>query len=66
MPPPSAERLITAADPLALAPILAQRLKGDELIVSESIPGRGVRAYTSGARGPREESRCSPAPLRSR
>jgi UDP-N-acetylmuramoyl-tripeptide--D-alanyl-D-alanine ligase len=59
------DRLVTAADPLALAPLLVPHLRGDELVVLKAsrgvameriIPALAARAKSSGA---------PPAPLRS-
>jgi UDP-N-acetylmuramoyl-tripeptide--D-alanyl-D-alanine ligase len=33
------DRLITAADPLALAPVLADRLRGDEVVILKASRG---------------------------
>jgi UDP-N-acetylmuramyl pentapeptide synthase len=33
------DRLVTAADPIALAPVLSERLRGDEVVVLKASRG---------------------------
>ena len=60
------ERLMRAADPLALAPLLAPRLRGDEIVVLKASRGvaleRIIPALAAGAK----HQGAPPAPLRSR
>ena len=60
------DRLITASDPLALAPLLASRLRGDEIVVLKASRGvameRIIPALAASAKSPG----APPAPLRSR
>ena len=65
MPSELGDRLITAPDPLALAPLLAARLGGDEIVVLKASRGvaleRILPALTARAKIPPPG-----APLRSR
>ncbi|HEU4680723.1 MAG TPA: UDP-N-acetylmuramoyl-tripeptide--D-alanyl-D-alanine ligase [Gemmatimonadales bacterium] len=60
------DRLLTAPDPIALAPLLAQRLEGDEIVVLKASRGVALERIlpTLAARG---QNRGAPqTPLRSR
>jgi UDP-N-acetylmuramoyl-tripeptide--D-alanyl-D-alanine ligase len=60
------DRLLTAPDPIALAPLLAQRLRGDEIVVLKASRGVALERIlpTLAARG--QNRGASPTPLRSR
>ena len=51
------ERLVTAADPVALGPLLAERLRGDEVVVLKASRGvaleRILPALAARANSPR-------------
>jgi UDP-N-acetylmuramoyl-tripeptide--D-alanyl-D-alanine ligase len=59
-------RLITAADPMALAPILAQRLEGDEIVVLKASRGVALERILPALAARAKNSGAPPAPLRSR
>ena len=60
------ERLITAADPVALAPILVQRLEGDEMIVLKASRGVALERILPALAARAKNPGAPPAPLRSR
>jgi len=60
------DRLITAADPMALAPILAQRLEGDEIVVLKASRGVALERILPALAARAKNSGAPPAPLRSR
>ena len=59
------ERLITAADPLALAPILAQRLQGNEIVVLKASRGVALERILPALAARAKNPGAPPAPLRS-
>ena len=60
------DRLVTAADPVALGPILAQRLRGDELIVLKASRGVALERIIPALAAHAKNPGAPPAPLRSR
>ena len=60
------DRLITAGDPLALAPILAQRLEGNEIIVLKASRGVAMERILPALAARAKNPGAPPAPLRSR
>ncbi len=60
------DRLITAADPIALAPILAKRLQGDEIVVLKASRGVALERILPALAARAKSSGAPPAPLRSR
>ena len=60
------DRLITAADPMALAPILAQRLEGNEMIVLKASRGVALERILPALAARAKNPGAPPAPLRSR
>lgn len=60
------DRLITAADPVALAPILVQRLEGDEMIVLKASRGVALERILPALAARAKNPGAPPAPLRSR
>ena len=60
------DRLITAADPVALAPILTQRLKGNEMIVLKASRGVALERILPALAARAKNPGAPPAPLRSR
>ena len=60
------ERLITAADPMALAPILTQRLQGNEMIVLKASRGVALERILPALAARAKNPGAPPAPLRSR
>ena len=60
------DRLITAADPIALGPILAQRLQGDEMIVLKASRGVALERILPALAARAKNPGAPPAPLRSR
>ena len=60
------DRLITAADPVALAPILVQRLEGNELIVLKASRGVALERILPALAARAKNPGAPPAPLRSR
>ncbi len=60
------DRLITAADPMALAPILAQRLEGNEIIVLKASRGVALERILPALAARAKNPGAPPAPLRSR
>ena len=62
---PLGDRLITAADPLALAPILAQRLQGNEMIVLKASRGVALERILPALAARAKNPGAPPAPLRS-
>jgi UDP-N-acetylmuramoyl-tripeptide--D-alanyl-D-alanine ligase len=59
-------RLITAADPMALAPILADRLEGNEIIVLKASRGVALERILPALAARAKNPGAPPAPLRSR
>lgn len=59
------DRLVTAADPLALAPMLAQRLQGDEIIVLKASRGVALERILPALAARAKNPGAPPAPLRS-
>jgi len=60
------DRLITAADPVALAPILTQRLEGNEIIVLKASRGVALERILPALAARAKNPGAPPAPLRSR
>jgi UDP-N-acetylmuramoyl-tripeptide--D-alanyl-D-alanine ligase len=60
------DRLVTAADPLALAPLLAQRLQGDEIVVLKASRGVALERILPALAARAKNPGAPPAPLRSR
>ena len=60
------DRLITAADPVALAPILTQRLEGNEIIVLKASRGVAMERILPALAARAKNPGAPPAPLRSR
>jgi len=60
------DRLITAADPVALAPILTQRLEGNEMIVLKASRGVALERILPALAARAKNPGAPPAPLRSR
>ena len=59
-------RLVTAADPVALAPLLVPRLRGDELVVLKASRGVAMERIIPALAAHATNSGAPPAPLRSR
>ena len=59
-------RLITAADPLALAPLLAERLRGDEIIVLKASRGVALERIIPALKARAKHPGAPSAPLRPR
>jgi UDP-N-acetylmuramoyl-tripeptide--D-alanyl-D-alanine ligase len=59
-------RLITATDPMALAPVLAQRLEGNEMIVLKASRGVALERILPALAAHAKNPGAPPAPLRSR
>ncbi len=59
------DRLITATDPMALGPILAQRLQGDEMIVLKASRGVALERILPALAARAKNPGAPPAPLRS-
>ncbi|MEO8088750.1 MAG: UDP-N-acetylmuramoyl-tripeptide--D-alanyl-D-alanine ligase [Gemmatimonadales bacterium] len=59
------DRLITAADPLALAPTLAQRLQGNEMVVLKASRGVALERILPALAARAKNPGAPPAPLRS-
>jgi UDP-N-acetylmuramoyl-tripeptide--D-alanyl-D-alanine ligase len=59
------DRLLTAADPLALAPVLAARLRGDEIIVLKASRGVAMERIIPALAARAKQLGAPPAPLRS-
>jgi UDP-N-acetylmuramoyl-tripeptide--D-alanyl-D-alanine ligase len=59
------DRLITAADPVALAPILTQRLEGNEIIVLKASRGVALERILPALAARAKNPGAPPAPLRS-
>jgi UDP-N-acetylmuramoyl-tripeptide--D-alanyl-D-alanine ligase len=59
-------RLVTATDPLALAPLLSQRLRGDELIVLKASRGVALERILPALKARAKHSGAPGAPLRQR
>ena len=60
------DRLITAPDPIALAPILAQRLEGNEMIVLKASRGVALERILPALAARAKNPGAPPAPIRSR
>jgi UDP-N-acetylmuramoyl-tripeptide--D-alanyl-D-alanine ligase len=60
------DRLISAPDPMALAPILVQRLQGDEMIVLKASRGVALERILPALAARAKNPGAPPAPLRSR
>jgi UDP-N-acetylmuramoyl-tripeptide--D-alanyl-D-alanine ligase len=60
------DRVITAADPLALAPLLAPRLRGDEIVVLKASRGVAMERIIPALAARAKNPGAPPAPLRSR
>ena len=60
------DRLITAAEPMALAPILVQRLEGNEMIVLKASRGVALERILPALAARAKNPGAPPAPLRSR
>jgi UDP-N-acetylmuramoyl-tripeptide--D-alanyl-D-alanine ligase len=60
------DRLITAPDPMALAPILAQRLEGNEMIVLKASRGVALERILPALAARAKNPGAPPAPIRSR
>jgi UDP-N-acetylmuramoyl-tripeptide--D-alanyl-D-alanine ligase len=60
------DRLLTAADPLTLGPLLAQRLQGDELVVLKASRGVALERILPALAAHAKTAGAPPAPLRSR
>ena len=60
------DRLITAGDPMALAPILTQRLEGNEMIVLKASRGVALERILPALAARAKNPGAPPAPLRSR
>jgi UDP-N-acetylmuramoyl-tripeptide--D-alanyl-D-alanine ligase len=59
------DRLLTAADPLALAPLLAERLRGDEIVVLKASRGVALERILPTLAARAKNRGAPPAPLRS-
>lgn len=59
------DRLITAADPIALAPILVQRLQGNEMVVLKASRGVALERILPALAARAKNPGAPPAPLRS-
>jgi UDP-N-acetylmuramoyl-tripeptide--D-alanyl-D-alanine ligase len=59
-------RLVTAADPLALAPLLAERLRGDEIVVLKASRGVALERILPALKARAKHSGAPDAPLRQR
>jgi UDP-N-acetylmuramoyl-tripeptide--D-alanyl-D-alanine ligase len=60
------DRLITAPDPMALAPALTQRLQGDEMVVLKASRGVALERIIPALAARAKNPGAPPAPLRSR
>ena len=60
------DRLVTAADPPALAPLLAARLRGDEIVVLKASRGVALERILPALAARAKNPGAPPAPLRSR
>jgi UDP-N-acetylmuramoyl-tripeptide--D-alanyl-D-alanine ligase len=60
------DRLLTAADPLALGPLLAERLRGDEIVVLKASRGVALERILPTLAARARNRGAPPAPLRSR
>ena len=60
------DRLLTAPDPLALGPLLLQRLRGDELVVLKASRGVALERILPALAAHAKSAGAPPAPLRSR
>ena len=60
------DRLVAAADPLALAPLLAERLRGDEIVVLKASRGVALERILPTLAARAKSAGAPPAPLRSR
>jgi UDP-N-acetylmuramoyl-tripeptide--D-alanyl-D-alanine ligase len=60
------DRLVTAPEPLALAPILAQRLEGDEIVVLKASRGVALERILPALAARAKNPGAPPAPLRTR
>jgi UDP-N-acetylmuramoyl-tripeptide--D-alanyl-D-alanine ligase len=59
-------RLVTATDPLTLAPLLAERLRGDELVVLKASRGVALERILPALQARAQHTPASGAPLRPR
>jgi UDP-N-acetylmuramoyl-tripeptide--D-alanyl-D-alanine ligase len=59
-------RLVTAADPLALAPLLAERLRGDEIVVLKASRGVALERILPALKARAKHPPASGAPLHPR
>jgi UDP-N-acetylmuramoyl-tripeptide--D-alanyl-D-alanine ligase len=59
-------RLVTAADPLALAPLLAERLRGDEIVVLKASRGVALERILPALKARAKHADTPGAPLRQR
>ena len=60
------DHLLTAADPLTLAPLLAPRLRGDEIVVLKASRGVALERILPALAARAKNPGAPPAPLRSR
>ena len=60
------ERLVRADDPVALAPLLAPRLRGDEIVVLKASRGVALERIIPALAAAATPTGAPPAPLRSR
>jgi UDP-N-acetylmuramoyl-tripeptide--D-alanyl-D-alanine ligase len=60
------DRLLTAPDPIALAPLLADRLQGDEIVVLKASRGVALERILPTLAARAKNSGAPPAPFRSR
>jgi len=60
------DRLVTAPDPVALAPLLTQRLQGDEIVVLKASRGVALERILPTLAARAQNPGAPPAPLRSR
>ncbi len=60
------DRLITAADPVTLAPLLVPRLRGDEMVVLKASRGVALERIIPALAARTKNQGAPPAPLRSR
>jgi UDP-N-acetylmuramoyl-tripeptide--D-alanyl-D-alanine ligase len=60
------DRLVTAPDPLVLAPLLVQRLQGDEIVVLKASRGVALERILPALAAHAKNRGAPPAPLRSR
>jgi UDP-N-acetylmuramoyl-tripeptide--D-alanyl-D-alanine ligase len=59
-------RLVTAADPIALAPLLAERLRGDEIVVLKASRGVALERILPALKARAKHPGAPGAPLRQR